>query len=315
MIPSMPIITDVEYELFKRKMLKERGFNLSHYTPSYVHRRINACLLKKNCNFAHYLRLLSEDPAEFKNFLDTLTINVTEFFRDPAIWDSFVKVCLGALLVDKQSRKDGSLRIWSAGCASGEEPYSIAILLREFLGADWKRNYLVTITATDIDETCLQKAKKGYYFADQLNNVKPAIMKKYFTSVDPHALRPQYKISEEIKAMVQFRKYNFFEDKNIPHCDIIFCRNAMIYLTQEKKDQLLKIFYDSLSTQGFLIIGKSETIFSKSKYIFYSIDQMHHIFRKERRDVEVQKNVFNEKRSSFYWGAHVEAPFLDNETE
>lgn len=352
----METVTTEQIEALARKIFNERGFDLSVYTTNYVQRRVNACLMRANCAFQDYLRLLDSDPEEYSRFFDTLTINVTEFFRDPPVWKvleetflpQIINEKLGNLEIKRLGEPDRpivrspdrtvSLRIWSAGCASGEEPYSIAIMLKEAIeklklgDSEIKRlvspdnsisqspNFLITIFATDIDDASLEKARRGIYSKEALKNVSPQLLQKYFTLEQrlgdsdirrlgntqlPHHLiaqSPNYKISAEIKNMVLFKKHHFFNDRPFTYLDIVFCRNATIYLKPEMKDHLLNVFYKSLNFHGLLVTGKAETIFQKAKYNFYPVDAKEHIFRKERRVPAEKLSVSIEKRKNFWWG-------------
>lgn len=294
-----------------KKILKERGFDLSVYSPSYVQRRVDARLMRMNCSLEEYVRILDSDPNEYGEFFDVFTINVTEFFRDPSMWKVFGETVLPQVMADKiaqssitnpfsaaigkmdrQAAKPPNrplpLQIWSSGCASGEEPYSIAIMLKEAIeriGAG-NRDMPASIYATDIDQDSLEKARQGIYGKNSLKNVSPELMKKYFTVSPPsHPSRggandEWFKISDEIRKMVTFKKHHFLNDQAFKNMDVVFCRNAAIYLTPDTKDRLLEIFYNSLTGHGIFISGKAETILSKGRYFFSPVNINEHIYKK-----------------------------------
>lgn len=340
---SFPQVSLQEVEVLKKKLFQERGFDLSHYTPAYVQRRINACLIKKGCSFSEYLQLLKNSPEEYQKFLDSFTINVTEFFRDLSVWEALAKDHLPQILSKKLVSGDHILRIWSAGCSSGEEPYSIAIMVSEvmdqlkipshFLTEDGnsklagqgdktagRGKFFVSIHATDIDNDSLAKARAGIYSKENLKNINPMILQKYFSihvpqdkdsdqkssEISSQSTRFKdheriYQVSDKIKKMIAFEKHHFFNNKPFEQLDMIFCRNVTIYLTPENKDKLMEVFYRSLAPDGLLVIGKTETILSKARYFFYSVNSKEHIFRKEKRDAKNQVKVTQDKRKNFFW--------------
>lgn len=288
-----------DFVYLQKKILKERGFALDHYNPDYIQRRIAIRIRARNVNsYAEYARILDRDPQEYKHLFDALTINVTQFFRDPSVFEAVKNEFLPTLLKEKKLAGDSTLRIWSAGCASGEEPYTIAILLKELFGEGIK-NYLISIYATDIDQECILKAREGIYGKESLANLKNEYLNKYFTPLS----QEKYKISDEIKNMTTFKHHHLLSDASFPALDIIFCRNVLIYFTQEMKDQILEIFYKSLNPHGFLIIGKSELLFfSKARHYFYLVNSAEHIFRKERRKLGVSEHTGEERRKKWWWG-------------
>lgn len=273
-----------DLDLLKAKLLRQRAFDLTVYSSGYVERRVSASLMRRNCSLSEYLELLDREPGEYDKFLDSFTINVTEFFRDPTVWRALEKECLPALLEQKLAANQKTLRIWSAGCSSGEEPYTIAILVNELLERK-NEKMMVTLLATDIDDGSLEKARKGIYSKESVKNVTPDFLKKYFVlTVDPKTRMESYAVMEPIKRMLTFKKHHFFNDKPFNFLDIIFCRNAIIYLTTEMKDRLFEIFYNSLSKSGMMVIGKAETLFThKAQYFFQALDAKEHIFRKAGR--------------------------------
>jgi chemotaxis protein methyltransferase CheR len=178
------------------------------------------------------------------------------------------------MIYEKVKKKRKVMRFWSAGCASGEETYSISILLKDLLDEKFD-TFIVSIYGTDIDENCLDAAKKGIYQPRQVENVKPRDLKKYFRFDGE-----MYEISHEIKDMVRFRKQDLFNGIKGGHYDMIFCRNVMIYFTKEMQKKLFERFYKSLNVGGYLIIGKTEGLFGNSRYNFEIINSRERIYQK-----------------------------------
>lgn len=227
------------------------------------------------CNsHMQYLRLLDKDPEEYNRLFNALSINVTEFFRDMVMFEIFKEIIFPNLAYNKIQRKGRIIRIWSAGCASGEEAYSIAISIAEAI-KDRDRNFIVSIYGTDIDEAAMKQAKLGIYPKERLKNVNKQILKRYFNHKDG-----KYQVKDEIKSMIRFNKQDLIHDKHPTHFDIIFCRNVFIYFSRKQQDKLLNIFHSSLNSDGFLILGKTETIPIDLHEKFYFVDPGEKIYRK-----------------------------------
>lgn len=248
-------------------------------------------------SFTEYLKILEGSSGEYKELLNVFSVNVTQFFRDLSLWKVLYKNFLPQLLREKKQERFPSLKIWSCACSTGEEPYSIAILLKELLTPQVK-NLSVRIIATDIDTDAIRKARAGLYTGRELANVEkmaPEWLKKYFSplpggnSGPGQAMsaaadsQPQYQISGEIQKLVAFEAHNFFLDGHQTGLDMVFCRNAIIYLNAKAKIELVERFYNSLAHRGLLVLGRSELIFAdKGGYWFRSVDDAEHIYRKEK---------------------------------
>jgi len=271
---------DLEFNFFKKKLLEKYGFDLSLYNQNYVERRIKARMMFYNIDsYYKYWEILENSHKEYENFLNTFAINVTEFFRDQTLWewilnDSFVEIR------KKLENKFSFLKIWSAGCSSGEEPYSIGILIYEkFFDIIKSNKLIVKITATDIDEDALKKAEEGLYKKESLKtllNWRKDFLEKYFT-LEKIGSQDFYRIKENIKKLVVFKKHNLLTEPIDDKFDVVFCRNLFIYFTKESKDIVVKKFYDSLVEGGLLVIGKSEVLFSQ---YFEPVNLQERVYRK-----------------------------------
>ena len=251
------------------------GIDLSGYKDNYLERRIKFRMKQLGIDtFNQYFKHLKEKGfEEIKELIDTVTINVTEFMRDLTPFITFMNVVLPDIANRKKRIGSKYIRFWSAGCSCGEEPYSIAICVLETLNDDW--NFV--IYATDIDEKCLKIAKEGVYDKKQLKNLKEEWINKYFEKID----NEKYKIKDFVKKYIRFKKHNLITEEPISkYLDCIFCRNVMIYFTEEQKEKVLKDFYDALVDGGYLIIGKSEFIPLKFKDKFECISLRDKIYRK-----------------------------------
>ena len=263
---------DVEYIKIIKRYMCSNGFNGDAYKPSYLQRRILVRLRANQVeSFGKYYRILKKDPKEYRELLDALTINVTKFFRDPDVYQALSK----QIIPDLQAIKNpgSTIRIWSAGCASGEEPYSIAMVILEALGGN-QDNYKLSIHATDIDERILKVARDGNYNPKKLVKIPQHLIHKYFV------FNRGYQVSRDLRDRVSFRKSDLLTDSGIRFCDLIFCRNVLIYLNRDDQEEIMRLFYKNLQPDGVLILGKTESLLPGLSSLFLCIDRRAHIYRK-----------------------------------
>ncbi|TYP59864.1 CheR family methyltransferase [Thermosediminibacter litoriperuensis] len=244
------------YQEFIANIKRLTKIDLSSYKEKQMRRRIDSLMKRNNMpDLLSYFRLLKQSEKHLKEFLNYITINVSEFFRNPIQWQVLEKEILPCFI---SSRK--VLKVWSSACASGEEAYSLALLFE-------KINYdRVEILATDIDDEALKAARLGVYSEKSVENVPEDLKKRYFTVKEG-----QYAIKDEIKRKVKFKNLNLLEDEFPANCHLILCRNVMIYFTEEAKDRLYRKFYNSLADDGVFFVGNTEQIIMPQKYGFMSI--------------------------------------------
>ena len=243
-------------------VFQQKELDLESYRKNFLVRRLSLRLqATKSENAQEYLKLLREDPREINLFLDNLSINVTEFFRDPDVFEAFRKTALRDIQARKQGGCRKALRIWSAGCASGEEAYSLAIITALELGE--KSDLRVKIWGTDIDEAAPGRGQKGEYEAQRLRKIDKRILEKYFIPINNNS----YRISDKIRQMVEFKKCNLADEPPFKLLDAIFCRNVMIYLSRPQKDDLFSRFHYLLNPGGYLVLSKVETLWEKNKFL------------------------------------------------
>jgi chemotaxis protein methyltransferase CheR len=190
------------------------------------------------------------------------------------VFDFFYENCLLKLVEEKRISKHRLIRIWSAGCSFGEEPYSLAILLDQALGS--QHNFLAKIWATDIDEEALAIAQKGEYGASALKNVSRLLRQKYFTYISDD----RWRINDTIKKMVFFKRHNVFYDVPLRAVDVIFCRNVRIYFNPSEMEKFLLTLFRGLRVGGYLVMGMVETIPSRLKELFVPIHGSYKIYQK-----------------------------------
>lgn len=238
---------------FEKWVLKYFGIDLSAYKSTQLHRRINTLMSRVGAkSVEEYIEMLKSDENQRQRFLDYITINVTEFYRNPEIFSEFK----GLIQTNCDYKKP--LKIWSAACSIGAEPYTLAMILKEISpGVNHK------IIATDIDNTILSKAKLGQFNKDEIKNVPQNQITKYFTLVGD-----KYNISDDVKKMVTFKKHDLVLDGYEGGFDIIVCRNVVIYFTNEVKDKIYDKFSKSLNSGGIFFIGATESIYNYKQYGF-----------------------------------------------
>jgi chemotaxis protein methyltransferase CheR len=239
---------ELEYNYVKHQVRLLTGVDLNCYKAPQMKRRLKAYLTRLGyLNWPKFFRTLRANPAELSKFKDYLTINVSSFFRDPEKYNYLQTFILPALL-----HHHPSLRAWSAGCARGQEAYSLAMLLAEANGDLYQHRLL----ATDIDKSALEWAKTGGpYHADEITNVPTHLRLRYF-----NVNNNQYWIDEALRRRVIFRQHNLLADPIAGKFDLIICRNVVIYFEPEVKENLYRQFYDALRPGGVLFVGGTEIV-------------------------------------------------------
>jgi len=266
-------ISDKDLKEITEFVHKKRGLNLSYFKPTFLSRRIGVRMKMLNMTSSlQYAELLNSDLNEVGTLYDSLSINVTKFYRDKKVWQVFENKIIPNLLND--SKISEKSRIWSCGCASGEEPYSLAIMFSEAL--DNPKNK-IKIQATDINSHALQKAQKGIYTTDNLKNLDALLITKYFKKIDS----TKYQVIDKIKDLVSF---NLADITTFPisYLDVIFCRNLLIYYGKDAQDLIFKKFYTVLKPNHFLILGMDETLWGhKLQNSFLSLHPRDRIYQKK----------------------------------
>lgn len=261
---------------------KQRGFDFSGYRSSMLERRIQKRVYTTQCNDLNdYLDYVQEHDEELENLIDVFTINVSHFFRNSLCFEILQKVIIQELVLSKKSEGNSQLRIWSAGCSYGEEPYSIAMIIKDYLKNE-NLQIETQIFATDIDKKALIRANDGFYDNSSLRSVKYRMIQKYFTQINDGFL-----LSPLIKDMVQFSFHDLLDkNKSVPQdsiygsFDIVFCRNVLIYFEPEFQKIIFNKLYNSLIKNGYLILGEAETPVDGYKHKFCRESKYCKIYRK-----------------------------------
>ncbi len=266
--PNIKRLTEDEFNKFAKLIYDESGIFLKDTKITLLSNRLRKRLQAlKIAEFSDYYKYLNSLPLrertiEYEKMLDVVSTNETYFFRNERHFEALMHECLPQIAKVKTNKK---MRIWSAACSTGEEPYTIAICVKEqmklFHGWD------IEILATDIAPSVLEFANIGEYSGRRIEKVPPEILKRYFTqkAEDKHV----YIINEDVKRLVKFYYHNFFKSPFPKDIDIIFCRNVMIYFDKKHQMDLVAKFYESILDHGYLFIGHSETLHSISEDFSY----------------------------------------------
>lgn len=256
----------MDYEGFKKEVFALTGIDLGSYKEKQMKRRLNSLISKNNfSDYKLYIEAIKADRKLYNEFINYITINVSEFYRNPEQWEKLKKTILPSLL-----EKSNNLKIWSAACSSGDEPYTLVMILNEFVPLN-----KIKIIATDIDDEILQKAKNGLYNDKSIANLPKKYVDKYFKKDGSI-----FSVNQEVKNCVEFIKHNLLADPYPRNCDLIVCRNVLIYFTEEAKTEIYKKFNSSLKTGGVLFVGSTEQIILYNLYNFKPIQTF--FYQKEK---------------------------------
>ena len=265
-----------DFEPLLDHLKRTRGFDFTVYKrPSLMRRILKRMQMIGIETFVDYMDYLEVHPDEFGQLFDYILINVTGFFRDEAAWDLMRDQVIPA--ASGEAGAGSPVRVWSAGCASGEETYSIAILLAEALGRDAFRER-VKIYATDLDEHALGEARAAIYSERQIQGVPSQYLDSYFTRENEH-----FVFDRDLRRSVIFGKHDLVQDAPISRVNILICRNTLMYFNTEAQNRVLARFHFGLAPDGVLFLGKAEMLFTQS-HLFVPIDLRRRIFKKVAKD-------------------------------
>jgi len=246
------------------------GLNCDYYRESYLRRRIDLRMKNYGLNsYWDYIKLLRSNEKEWPLLIRDLTVNYTSFFRDPDVFLYFKTNILPKLLNNKKV-----IRILSAGCSSGEEPYTISMIINHALGP-LINNYLISIYAIDIDGDALKKAMLGEYEARSVEKIDRTYLRKFFEKING-----KYRVKKCVKRLVHFKKMDLTQGIEYRNLDVIFCRNTFIYFSMEAQAKICMDFYEALNHNGYLIIGKTEILPEKVAKKFICINNEARVFQK-----------------------------------
>lgn len=266
---------DPEWPLLLRYLQLARGIDLHGYKPNTLARRIRKRMAMVGVpGFAGYRDYLEAHPDEFGTLFDTILINVTGFFRDPPAWEAVRTLALPEIVASRPAGEP--IRVWSAGCASGEEAYTLAMLFAEQLGLERVRNQ-VTVYGTDVDEDALNIGRRAVYSPAQVAGVPAELLERYFEQADG-----LYRLSPELRRQVIFGSHDLLGDAPISRVDLLVCRNTLMYFNAETQARVLERFHFALKEGGFLLLGRAESLVAQAD-AFTPADSRHRLSRKAAR--------------------------------
>ncbi|MDQ0299439.1 chemotaxis protein methyltransferase CheR [Salibacterium salarium] len=248
-----------DYHHFIKEVKKKTGIDLALYKEAQMKRRLMSFYEKRGfTSFQDFFQNgLNKDEDILAEFLERMTINVSEFYRNPKRWD-----VLSEQIIPRLKQNSNHLKIWSAACSTGEEPYTLSMILMEKFGENRH-----TILATDIDEVILKRARSGLYSDRALKELSSEVINRYFIREDPG-----YRVRDKVKNTVTYRKHNLLADTYDTGFDLIICRNVLIYFTEEAKQEIYLKFNRALKVGGILFVGSTEQIFNPARYGFEAED-------------------------------------------
>ena len=258
----LEVLNDADYELFRKLIYDESGITFSDTNRSILDGRIKELLRQKNLQTpAEYYSLVTKNTEEMKQMLDSVTTNLTRFFRNQPHFDAFVNYVIPQIIEYKKNHgTDRTIKIWSAGCSTGEEPYTIAMIMKEICPPGWD----FQITASDISLKSLMTAQQGFYSDAKVDGIPADYLQKYFTKMDGG-----YQVKKELSEKIRFDYHNLKNDSGVRNLDVIFCRNVLIYFDEPAQLAVVNRFYNSMSQHSYLYIGHSESLFGmKTKFQF-----------------------------------------------
>jgi len=267
---------ETEFTELKKIIKRKIGFNCEDYKQPHLKRRLAVRLrFTKSKSYKDYYNLLLKSAEEEKQLKETLTVNVTELFRNPEMFESVRTNVLAELIKSKGENR--VLKIWSAGCSNGEEASSIAIMLREFLGASFKK-YNISILCTDIDEDSLAKAEKAVFNPKTLEKISKERLDRFFVKTDNN-----YMLNDELRKLLKVKHHDMISDPKLSGFDLIFCRNVTIYFEQKLQEILYMNFYNALNEGGYFVMGKTESLVGPVGSMFKAVDLKERIYRRKER--------------------------------
>lgn len=260
----------------KKRILQDTGLDCSKYKDPYLQRRFNVRMRSTgHQTYESYRQHLIKNPSEYEVLLSEITINVTQFFRDEPVFKALREEVLPMVIYQKVMENDPTIRVWSAGCSSGEEPYSVAMMLHDLLG-DSFHQFKVEVLASDIDEDVLAAAEVGEYLPRQVTNVPKELLAAYFTCQDG-----SYRIKDEIKRMVRLKRIDLFSETAGSGFDMVLCRNVVIYFNREMQERLYLRFLSSLRPGGYFVMGNTETLVGPAAQGFQTAWSRERIYQKK----------------------------------
>lgn len=255
------------------------GVDLSRYRPTCLHRRVLHRMAMASCeDIEEYVGRLTVDPGEIEKLMDIVTIHVTEFFRDRDVFRSLERGYVPALVDDKEASGHGVFRAWSAGCSTGEEAYSMAMMIDRAVSRV-SPNMHIDVYGTDVSEDSCRTARKGVYSDEKIKGLPADIRDRYFEKEGR-----SWKVKSRLKSLLRFRPHDLFTASPYSHLDLIMCRNVLIHFEHDVRKDVITIFFGSLQDHGLLVLGKSEALSGPLEDLFELVEPRCKIYRKKPQE-------------------------------
>ena len=265
-----------DLKLLLNEVFKERHIDFSQYREQLIQRRVAVRLRVTKCHsYPEYIDFLKHNRHELDALLDALTINVTQFYRDPQVFQAIAQKIIPCLFPAKVIEKKEIVRIWSCGCSGGEEATTVLILISEYLKQDINKPRIL-IYGTDIDKLSIKKANEGIYEEYEFKDMPAGLKEKYFLPVGNR----RYERKKEFNQFLFFREQDVIRSEPVKNVDLIICRNLFIYFKRELQLQCLEKFYRALNKGGFLVLGLTESLWGDSAKKYAEFDRENRIYGK-----------------------------------
>ena len=255
------LLNDAEFEKFRKVIYDESGIAFTTTNRSILDSRIKEILRQKKIDSVEdYYKLVMRDKEEMKAMLDSVTTNLTHFFRTQPHFDALINYVVPHLMEEKKKTGDTVIHVWSAGCSTGEEPYTIAMILKTILPSP----FTFSITASDISLKSLMVGRSGFYADNRMDGVPPDYLAKFFTKSTGG-----YQVNRDLMDTIHFDYHNLLHDSGVRNLDIVFCRNVLIYFDETVQTSVINRFWDAMGPHSYLFIGHSESLFGmKTQFQF-----------------------------------------------
>ncbi len=259
------LLTDAEFDMFRKVIYDKSGITFSATNRSILDSRLKEKLREKQLDsLEEYYRLIMSNEEEMKTMLDSVTTNLTRFFRNQPHFDALINYVIPHVLENKRKTGETTVRIWSAGCSTGEEPYTIAMILQDILPPPFK----FQITASDISLKSLMVGQQGFYPESRISGIPQKYLDRYFTKTDKG-----YQVTSQLMSTIKFDYHNLRNDSGARNLDVVFCRNVLIYFDEAAQKATIDRFWNSMAPHSYLFIGHSESLFGMdTKFEFLKTD-------------------------------------------
>lgn len=247
------LLTDAEFDTFRKVIYDQSGITFSATNRSILDGRLKENLREKQiATVGEYYKLIMSDEKEMKQMLDSVTTNLTRFFRNQPHFDALVNYVIPRIIEQKRKTGDQRINIWSAGCSTGEEPYTLAMILCDTLPPPYRFN----IMASDISLKSLMVGQQGFYPDSRVTGIPPKYLTRFFKKVEKG-----YQATPELMSHIKFDYHNLRNDSGVRNFDVVFCRNVLIYFDEPAQKAVIDRFYNAMAAHSYLFIGHSESLF------------------------------------------------------